>query len=330
MKQLHCYFFSSLIILFFCFPNLFFKPVKAINRIEGQVYDQNRSPVSDVFVELLNEVDSLVARTRTNTSGRFSFLGVSAGHFTIKVLPLGKNLLEQSQDIEINNQLARSDTVFVDFYLRPDKRASDVVEETFPEAIFIQDVPQEARKLYKEGISDLEKNQDKGLSEIEEAIKIFPDYFDAFSRLGREYVTRKNYNKAYPYLLKAIDLNPRSYSSYYSLSYAFYQLKEIPAALEAAKACIFLKADSVNTQLLYGTLLRINENYQDSEKTLLKAKSLAKKPNAEIHWQLSLLFNKLKRNSEAADELETYLKILPNSPDKKKIQDLISKLRTAK
>lgn len=317
-------------ILFFSLPNVFSKPIRAINRIEGQVYDQDRNPVPDVFVELLNEVNSLVGRTRTSTAGRFSFLGVSAGHFTIKVLPLGKNLLEQSQDIEINNQLSRSDTVFVDFYLRPDKRASNILEETSPEAIFIQDVPQEARRLYKEGVINLEKKQDKGLSEIEEAIKIFPDYFDALGRLGREYVSRKNYSKAYPYLLKAIDLNPRSFSSYYSLSYAFYQLGEIPAALEAIKACIVLNADSVNTQLLYGTLLRIKGNYHDSEKTLLKAKSLAKKPNAEIHWQLSLLFNKLKRNTEAADELETYLKILPNSPDKKKIQDLIAKLRVAK
>lgn len=330
MKRLHCSFFLSLMILFFCLPNVFSKPPIVINRIEGQVYDQNRNPVADAFVELLNDVDSLVGRSRTSSSGRFSFLGVSAGHFTVKVLPLGTNLLEQTQEIEINNQLSRSDTVFVDFYLRIDKRASDIAEENPPEAIFIQDVPQEARKLYKEGISNLEKNQSEGLTKIEEAIKIFPDYFDALGRLGREFISRKNYSKAYPYLLKAIDLNPRSFSSYYSLSYAFYQLEEIPAALTAAKAAVFLNANSVNTQLLYGTLLRINGNYKDSEKTLLKAKSLAKKPNAEIHWQLSLLFNKLKRNTEAANELETYLKILPNTPDKKKIQDLISKLRVPK
>lgn len=330
MKRLQCFFYLSLITLFFCSLNVFSKSPVAINRIEGQVYDQSRAPVSDVYVELLNEVDSLIGRTRTNTLGRFSFLGVPAGHFTVKVLPLGKNLLEQSQDIEINNQLSRSDTVFVDFYLKSNKRASEVLQETSPEAVFVQDIPKEALRLYKEGVGDLEKNQAEGLAKIEEAIKIFPDYFEALSRSGKEYVALKNYSKAYPYLLKAIDVNPRSFSSYYSLSYAFYQLGELPAALEAAKACIFINADSLNSQLLYGTILRIDGKYQDSEKALLKAKSLAKKPNAEIHWQLSLLFNKLKRNTEAADELEIYLKIFPDSPDKKKVQDLISKLRAAK
>src|SRR5947208_10944354 len=40
--------------------------------------------------------------------------------------------------------------------------------------------------------------------------------------------------RSYPYLLRAIDVNQRSAPTYYSLSYAFYQLKQYPAALEAA------------------------------------------------------------------------------------------------
>ena len=67
------------------------------NRIEGRVYDQNRVPVGDAFVELLNEVDSMIARTRTSTDGRFSFFGLSRGTFTVKVLPLGTNLVGQTR-----------------------------------------------------------------------------------------------------------------------------------------------------------------------------------------------------------------------------------------
>ncbi len=110
---------------FICLPNLFSKPIKIINRIEGQVYDQNRVAVPDAFVELQNAVGQLLSRTKTNYAGRFSFIGVSSGRFTIKVLPLGKDLLEQEQEIEVNNQNQRSDTVFIDFYLRFDKRASN-------------------------------------------------------------------------------------------------------------------------------------------------------------------------------------------------------------
>lgn len=328
MKHLFC--FLCLSLTFVLPPDAFSKSPPVLNRIEGVVYDENHVPVPDAYVELLNELDSLLARDKTSSSGRFSFFGISSGHFRIKVLPLGKDLMEQSQDVDVVNIVSSSDVVFVDFYLKPYKRPSSVVWETPPDAIFVQDIPQDARKLYESGVKDLAKNKSQGLSEIEEAIKIFPDYFDALSRLGREYISRKDYTKGYGYLLKAIDINARSFSSYYSLSYAFYQLGEISAAIKAAQATITLNASSPDAHLLYGTLLRINGDYQESEKVLLKSIALAKKPNSEVHWQLALLYNKTNRNKDAAAELETFLKISPNSPDKKKVEDLISKLKSSK
>lgn len=78
---------------------------------------------------------------------------------------------------------------------------------------------------------------------------------------------------------------------------------------------------------MYGTLLRVDGSYEQSEKVLLLAKKLSKDTVPEVHWQLALLYNKLGRNKEAADELELYLKAQPDARDKKDIQDLIAKLR---
>ncbi len=320
---------SLLFFMLVCVPNFFSKSVSAFNRIEGRVYDPNRNPVSNADVELYNTVGSFIAHTKTDYSGRFTFVGMSSGRFSIKVLVLQSNLMEQSQDVEIVN-LTRisSDTAYVDFYLRYNKR-ENAITPTSPDSIFVQEIPKQAKELYESGVKKLPKQPEKAFAQIDEAIKIFPSYFDALSLLGKEYVNRKEYEKGYPYLLKAIDVNPRSSSSYYSLGYAFLQLNQLPAAIEAAKATTIINASCVDCQLLYGTILRTNGSYADAEKALLKAKSLTKKPDAEIHWQLALLYNKLKRNNEAAEELETYLKIKPDSPDKKKIEDLIAKLRTS-
>src|SRR6185295_19136616 len=162
--------------------------------------------------------------------------------------------------------------------------------------VFVQDIPVAARTSYLKGVAEVARDEEKGLAEIEEALKIFPNYFDALHWLGKEYIARKQYEKGYPYLLRAIDINPRSSSTYYSLGYAFYQLKQYPAALEAAKATALLVPASVDAQLLYGTILRITGSYAEAEKTLLQANSLAKKMNGEVHWQLSLLYNRLNRN----------------------------------
>lgn len=331
MKYLVCLACVSLGFLFISPLNSSASSAALVNRIEGQVYDPNRVPVADAFIELLNEVDTLLSRTKTNSTGRFSFIGVSSGRFRIKVLPLGKNLMTDIQDVEVVNPYGRAtDVVYVDFYLRYDKRTLNNIRNKPAESVFVQEVPDEAKRLYETGIRSLEKGSEKGLSEIESAIKVFPEYFEALKRLGQEYNARKDYQKAYPYLIRAIDVNSRSTTAFYSLAFAFYQLNEIPAALKAAKAVVTLDGNSTDGLLLYGTVLRVNKNYQEAEKTLVKAKTLTNNTNPEVYWQLALVLNKLNRNKEAADELEAYLKLVPDSPDRRKIQETIEKLRSSK
>jgi tetratricopeptide (TPR) repeat protein len=300
-----------------------------INRIDGIVWDPNRSPVSDVYVELQNELYSTLDRVRTNSSGRFSFTVTKQGNYLIKVLASGTNYLDATERVEIVNVTqTASDNAYVDIYLKYDKRKLNVGLTGVTEAVFVQNVPDKARQLYENAVKNFSKNNEKGFEEGDEALKIFPDYYDALITLGQEYIQRKEYQKSVPYLIKAIDINTRSFSAYYSLGYAAFQLNRYPEAKEAARAATILQPKSVNAQLLYGTLLRLDGNFENAEKVLLQAKSLSKEfPIAAIHWQLALLYNRLKRNSEAVDELQTYLKILPNADNKKEIKDLIEKLR---
>lgn len=313
-------------------PSVFSRPVFAINRIEGVVYDPNRVPVNDVRVELQNEVGSLLTTTITRSGGRFTFVGVSSGRFLIHSIAIGKDFLEETTSVEVANfgRATSSDTAYVEVYLRYDKRSSDRPVTGRAEALFVQDVPKEARKLYQLALDDIKENPDKGILDLEEAIKIYPNYFDALAELGRVYIERKDYRKGYPYLLQAIDANQRSSACYYNLGLAFYKLNEVPAGLTAAKAATIIEPTFLDAQILYGILLRMNGNYKDAESTLLKAQSLAKTPVPEIHWQLALVYNRLNRNQDAIKELEIYLKTNPDTADRKKTEELIAKLRGAK
>lgn len=323
--------FSSLLIFALFSTSSAIHSTYLLNRIEGTVYNSEHRPLENVYVELKNDMNSPAGQTRTNSSGRFTFTGMPGGRYLVKAMPLGTNFMEQTQEVFVTNlRRNTSDVAYIDFYLQYNKRSDESANAQKPEVIFVQDIPPAAKKLFEDGKKDLKNQPDKGFVKIEEALKIFPQYFDALSLLGKEYILRREYEKAYPYLLKAIDVNSRSFITFYRLGYSFYQIKEYPASLKASQAAIVLAPDSADANLLYGTVLRITGNLPEAEKSLLEANSLFKEKDAETHWQLALLYNKLNRNQAAVNELETYLKLKPDAPDKVKIQELIAKLKNSK
>jgi tetratricopeptide (TPR) repeat protein len=303
------------------------------NSIYGRVVDaQSRQPIADLFVELLDWVGASRGRSRLDTSGRFAFVGLPGGSYQIKVLTFGTIYRETTQDVRlvsmsIGNGRYVPDTAYVDIYLKFDPQKAGTGGMT--SVVFAQEVPGDARKLYKKGASQLDSKKDEGLDSLKKAIEIFPTYYDALDRLGREYVLREKYEEAAPYLIKAVDVNKRSFSSYYALGVASYNLKNLTAAIEALRSAVTINASSIPAQLFYGMVLRMDGNFELAEKALLQAKSLSQKsvPNAEVHWQLALLYEKTGRFKEAADELETYLKIAPKTTDFEKIKKLIADLR---
>jgi tetratricopeptide (TPR) repeat protein len=303
--------------------------------ITGLIFDaQSRSPVENLYVELGDQLGLSLAQTRADSAGRFTFSGLRGGNYQIKVLTFGTNYKEEVQDVRLvtlplGNGRYASDMAFVQFNLKLDPRKINIGSGGAATVVFVQEIPDDARKLYKKGVKQLEDKKDEGLNSLKQAVDIFPTYYDALDRLGSEYVLRKQYEEAAPYLTRAIDVNRRSYSSFYALGVASYNLKNMTAAAEALRAATTINPQSINAQLFYGMVLRIEGDFKQAEKVLLQAKSLSEKtsPVAEIDWQLALLYEKMARYKEAADELERYLKIAPKGTDTEKIKKLIADLR---
>jgi hypothetical protein len=301
------------------------------NSIEGTVFDEYRKPVVNAFVELYNSLGVLMGNQRTTAGGRFSFRRLGPGRYSVTVKPTMTNLLEETQTVEITNQFGQSETTFLDFRLQIDRRFL----HSYPlvtGSVFAQDVPNEARRLFRAGIEKLGSDPLRGLEDLEQAVGLFPNYFDALTALGKAHIMAGNYEKGYPYLLKAIDVNQKCADCYYALGLAFYKLEQIPAAVKAINAAAFLQPQVVNVRLLQGIILHSAKDLQGAETALLAATSMSREPIPDSHYYLALVYNKQGRNQEAADQLELYLKADKKIPNLKKEETkaLIEKLRKPK
>lgn len=297
--------------------------------VSGFVFDPNRRPVRDIRIELMNEVNSVLQRTRTDGSGRFLFSNLSSGRFIIKVLSVGTDFEEQTQDIEIagigafGRQLM--DHLQKDFHLRFKKENAPAGAG----AIFVQEVPDEAKLIYEGAVSDLEGNRVKAATDrLESALKVFPTYYSALEKLGFIYMSQQKFENARDIFTKAVSVNSRSFNGWYGLSYANYALKQPAAAVEAAQRAVSLNSQSADAQLFCGLSLRQAKRYGEAEKSLKQADKLFKGQSPDVHWNLALLYaHNLKRYDEAASALELYLTVAPDHPNAENIRKLIKQYR---
>ena len=297
------------------------------NSISGHVSDDRRTPLPGLRVELLNEVDSVIQTVKTDASGLFIFRKLSDGTFQVRVQATGTNYIGQTKRVELARPRAFG-TVFeqVEFILFTKQPTSTTRE---PGVVFIQEIPEQARKQFQKASELLRKPEKRkeAVSALENALEIFPRYFDALEMLGTEHVKQEEYELAVPILTKALEVNSRAYPSLYALGVAQYHLKNLSAAAELLRRAVLLNEKSVNANLWLGMLLRQTGRLDEAEVYLKQADFLAESKLPDAHWQLALLFNQLKRFSEAADELELFLKTQPDSRDSEQIKKLIQQFR---
>jgi tetratricopeptide (TPR) repeat protein len=305
--------------------------VSAQNRstITGYVFGPGRLPVGQAAVELRNDFNSVIGRTRTNASGQYVFFGVPNGRFTITVLPLGTNFEEQSQGVELAGIGARGQQVAenaqVDFYLRPKK----VSEPADNEVVFAQEVSEPARKAYETAVADLEsKRTNDGLAGLKRAVDLFPNYFLALRRLGAEQLLQEKYEEAIKSFTSALSVNQRCFVCWHGLAFANFALKNWKLVIDSAEKAIELDKNSVSSLTMIGISQRALQQYEEAEKSLLRAKKVDAGKTPEIYWNLALLYAyNLKKYQEAADALELYLKANPDIPDTTSIKKVIKRLR---
>lgn len=327
--------FPCFLIAFFVLAG-FVIGISARSTITGTVYDKQRNPLNEVDVELLDEYHRTInpgGRTITDGAGRYQFTNIADGYYTIRVMAFRYEFEDQERIIQLSTINMRGGEgngyINEDFYLVPKRGGMKAAELA---VIFAQTVPKDAEDLFKRAENSFKGDRkDEGMKELQDALKIYPDYYAALHMYGRELLLRKKYLDAASVYMHAAEVNPRSATSFYNVGLALYSIgpdyyKAANTALEYART---LATNSVQVYWLSGKVARGLKNYEEAEKHLLHAKKLSDRRIPEVHKELAELYaNDLKNFGAAADELENYLKAGKlDSKDESHTKQVIANLR---
>ena len=327
--KLACVSILSSVFLLFPFSNTFGQQGSR-STISGFVFDDARRPLPQVVVELKGEFSTL-GRVKTDGSGRYFFGGLPQGRYTVRAMPLGTPFAEQSEDIEIAGlgvlgQLL-AENVQKDIYLKPRKASNSArLQNT---VVFAQEVPKPAEALYKQAVSDLDGQRIQlGVENLEKAINTFPNYFDALQRLGGVWLSQGRFDEASVVFAKAVTVNDRCFDCWFGQSYSQYSIRKYPESVISGEKATALKPDSMEANLLLGMAYRSTKNFPKSETFLKHASKISDGSSADVHWHLALLYGKdLNRFADAAKELEAFLRLSPDAPNKDALKKLIAQFK---
>lgn len=318
----------------FCFS---VKTISAQNSINGIILDENRRPVPKIDVELLDEFERLIKTTKTTTSGLYFFQGLPGGTYYVQVRTDGTNYKSVKERIQLGqgNRTNRTtgaisgiESLQINFTLEIDNRNSSKTPIN-NEVVFAQSVPPDAEKYFENALKKIkDEKHDEAIQELENALKIFPEYFLALEKIGYEYLAVNKFAEAENVFAKASQINPKSFSAKSGLGIAQYKLGKKTEAAKTLEEAIILNQTSPTTFLFLGKIYRELKEFDKAEINYKKAKELSQNKLADAHWELALLYYyNLNRPSDAADELELYLKANPKAENKAQIEKLIKTMR---
>lgn len=303
-------------------------PLQTFN-ILGSVRDNTGKPVSAIRVSLTDEGYQPIRTVFTDTSGRFTFNGLSSGRYYMRVEPAGMPFEPQTVSIDLQAMRIRgggSEPYPVEIVIKRKKDAPAVPEHS--DTVFAQTVPDTAKAEYEHGLNNLKDNKtDQAIVALRKAIDLFPDYYQALELLGTEYVKRGEYEPAVPILAHALEVNHAAPKSLYALGVAHLRLHRPAEALRWLKSAAEIDTGNANVFMMLGLAYGGNGEMSESENAFRKAYELGGDQVADVHLYLASIYDKQQRYTEAAHELEVYLKEAKGLKDATKIKELISKMK---
>lgn len=303
------------------------------NTIQGKVYfpagERNLGKSVKLHLESANATSG--GSAVTDQDGVFRFNGLRAGNYEV-VVDGGKDYENTREPVTID-PIGGGRIVQVNIALKPKIDASNPA---------FAGVPQGALDQYQKGAAAAQKGDTKAAIELfSKAVSIYPNFALALSDLGNQYLKLFQWEKAADTFDTLVKLKPGDAAAHLDLGIALYNIgsvmlsdkkvdeanQKMGLAEAQLREAIKLNSPGPSAHYYLGMTLIKTRRYDEAQTELELAVKNGGGNIALAHRFLGGLYQRAHRDKEAAEELETYLKLDPKVKDAQTIKDQIQKLR---
>jgi len=259
---------------------------------------------------MLSAGSTAVAESYTDENGFTNFDDVEVGNYHLIVS--GEGIQESDTGLfEVDN---RKGTQFQTVTVHPANEANpNGGSEGTTVSIADMNIPGSARKLFdKASASIADKNWKKALDELNQAIRIYPRYVEAYNNLGVVYARMGDRASEREALEKAIRLNDHFAPAWVNLGRLAIIGRDFPTAETMLDKATALDPANSETLLILANVELMNLHYDQAIANCRKVHSIGQDPHALVHFIAARALEHESRLPDAETELRTFLKEEPD------------------
>lgn len=302
--------------------------------IQGKIFFPSGRRADGTIQVKLTSLNSSEITALADSSGSFTFAGLSPGNYTIVInagdqYEIAREGVTIDSDLNLSrqgivlNQGSRRYTVMVTLQPKPDPKNSKtgVINASLAE------VPDDARALYQKAL-DVIKSGDtrQAIEDLRNAVSLYPKFLLALNELGVQYLKLGEAAKAVEPLRSAAKLSPDALTPKLNLGVALLETRQYAEAESQLREALKIGSTPTAHMYLGLTLIKL-KRFDDAQTELETAISTGGENLAQAHRYLGGIYWQKHENRRAIDEFETYLRLSPNAPDAERVRGTINDLR---
>lgn len=264
----------------------------------------------------------------TDDNGNFAFRGLPSGSYTI-VIDKEKDFEPYRGTVDIRQFAGAPPQVYslnIRLQLKPGIEVKPGVLN-----VELANVPSPAVAAYQKALQSAQAGDRKAaIEQLKQAIAEYPKFMLAYNEMGVQYMKLNDLNKADEALRSALKLSPDGAMPLLNHGIVLALMGKFETAVTELDHSLKQREQSANGHFYLGQALANLGRFDEAAGHLSRAVELGGDEMKDAHRFLGVIYLRQGDRERGVTELETYLKLSPNSRDADQIRQIIRQNQKAR